>query len=107
DGIADHVLQEHLEDTAGLLVDQTGDTLHSAATSQAADGGLGDALDVVTENLTAMRFGSQGESRYWGQIQFILSHPRWRSEAEALKEGGEEEEELHPGQTFTWTRPAT
>ncbi|XP_028430523.1 uncharacterized protein LOC114553512 [Perca flavescens] len=53
DGITDHVLQEHLQHTAGLLVDQTGDTLHSAAASQTADGGLGDALDVITENFTA------------------------------------------------------
>ncbi len=29
-GITDHVLQEHLQHTAGLLVDQTGDTLDSA-----------------------------------------------------------------------------
>ena len=50
DGITDHVLKEHLEDTAGLLVDQTGDTLHTAATSQTADGGLGDTLDVVAQN---------------------------------------------------------
>ena len=27
DGVTDHVLQEHFEDTAGLLVDQAGDTL--------------------------------------------------------------------------------
>ena len=26
-GITDDILQEHLEDTAGLLVDQTGDSL--------------------------------------------------------------------------------
>ncbi|KAF3857801.1 hypothetical protein F7725_011002 [Dissostichus mawsoni] len=52
DGITDHVLQEHLQHTAGLLVDQTGDMLHSAAASQTADGGLGDALDVITEHFT-------------------------------------------------------
>ena len=52
DGITDHVLQEHLQHTAGLLVDQTGDALHSAAASQTADSGLGDSLDVVTENFT-------------------------------------------------------
>ncbi len=57
DGIADHVLQEDLEHTAGLLIDQARDTLDTATASQTADGGLGDALDVVTKNL-AMALGS-------------------------------------------------
>ena len=39
---ATHVLKEDLEHTAGLLVDQTRDTLHTATASQAADGRLGD-----------------------------------------------------------------
>ena len=40
DGITDDVLEEDLEDTAGLLVDEAGDALHTATTSQTADGGL-------------------------------------------------------------------
>ena len=56
-GITDDVLQEHLEHTAGLFVDQTGDTLHAATTSQTTDGGLGDSLDVITEHL-AMALGA-------------------------------------------------
>ena len=51
DGIADDALEEGLEDTTRLLVDHGGDTLDTAAASQTADGGLGDALDVVTQNL--------------------------------------------------------
>ena len=51
DGVTDHVLKEHLQDTSGLLVDQTGDTLHTTSASQTADGGLRDSLDVVTEYL--------------------------------------------------------
>ena len=51
DGVADHILQEELEDAAGLLVDQAGDPLDTAPPGQAADGGLGDPLDVVAENL--------------------------------------------------------
>ena len=62
DGITDHVLQEHLEDTAGLLVDQTGDTLHTATTGKTADSGLGDALDVITENFTVTLGASFPES---------------------------------------------
>lgn len=51
DGIADHVLQEDLEDATGLLVDQARDTLDTSSASQTTDGGLGDALDVVTQHL--------------------------------------------------------
>ena len=41
--ITDDVLQEHLEDTAGPLVDEARDTLDSSTTSQTPDGGLGDS----------------------------------------------------------------
>ena len=37
-----YVLKEDLEDTAGLLVDETGDTLHTTTTRETTDGGLGD-----------------------------------------------------------------
>lgn len=40
DGVTDDVLEEDLEDTAGLLVDQAGDTLDTTTASEAADGGL-------------------------------------------------------------------
>ncbi|XP_058479739.1 uncharacterized protein LOC131455893 [Solea solea] len=50
DGVTDDVLQEHFEHTASLLVDEAGDTLDSSAASQTANGGLGDSLDVITEN---------------------------------------------------------
>merc|ERR1711993_158167 len=51
DGIPDDVLKEHLEDTTGLLVDESRDTLDTTTTSQTADGGLGDTLDVITTRL--------------------------------------------------------
>ena len=51
DGIPDDVLEEDLEDAAGLLVDEARDALDAAAAREAADGGLGDALDVVPEDL--------------------------------------------------------
>ena len=50
DGITDDVLKEHLEDTTGLLVDQARDTLDTTTASQTADGGLGDTLDVITQD---------------------------------------------------------
>lgn len=57
DGIADHVLKEDLEDTASLLVDETRDALDAAAPSQPPDSGLGNALDVIAEDL-AMALGA-------------------------------------------------
>jgi len=57
DGVADHVLQEDLEDGAGLLVDEARDTLDTTTAGEAANGGLGDALDVVAKNL-AVPLGS-------------------------------------------------
>ncbi|XP_059122575.1 uncharacterized protein LOC131913812 [Peromyscus eremicus] len=53
DGVPDHILQEHLQHPAGLLVDEAGDALDTTAPGQAADSGLGDALDVVAQNLAA------------------------------------------------------
>ncbi|KAG5452584.1 hypothetical protein CSKR_201745 [Clonorchis sinensis] len=55
DGVTDDVLKEHLQDTTGFLVDQTGDALHTTSASQTADGRLRDPLDVIPENL-AMAF---------------------------------------------------
>ncbi|KFV65828.1 hypothetical protein N307_06741, partial [Dryobates pubescens] len=52
DSIADHVLQEDLQPSAGLFVDEARNTLDTAAPSQATDGGLGDALDVIAQHFT-------------------------------------------------------
>jgi hypothetical protein len=57
DRITDDVLKEDLEDSASLLVDEAGDTLNSSPAGQAPDGGLGDSLDVVPQDL-AMPLGS-------------------------------------------------
>ena len=57
DGVTDHVLKEGLENTAGLLVDETRDTLDTTSASKTANGGLGDTLDVVTQDL-AMTLGA-------------------------------------------------
>ena len=46
DSVPDHVLQEHLEHTPGLLVDEARDTLDTSTASQTPDGGLGDACNV-------------------------------------------------------------
>ena len=62
DGIPDDVLKEDLEDTTGLLIDEARDTLDSTTTRQTPDGGLGDALDVVTQNLAVTLGASLSES---------------------------------------------
>jgi hypothetical protein len=51
DSVTDDTLKEGLQNTAGLLVDHSGDTLDTTTTSETADRGLGDTLDVVAKNL--------------------------------------------------------
>lgn len=51
DGVTDDTLEESLENSAGLLVDHGRNTLDTATTSETSDSGLGDTLNVVTENL--------------------------------------------------------
>ena len=62
DGIPDDVLKEDLEDSTGLLVDESGDTLDSTTTRQTPDGGLGDALDVIPQHLPVPLGTSLAES---------------------------------------------
>ena len=62
DRVPDDVLKEDLEHTAGLLVDETGDTLHTSTTSETANGGLGDALDIVTKDLPVTLGASLSET---------------------------------------------
>ena len=49
--IADDVLEEYLEDTAGLFVDETRDALDTTTACETADRRLRDPLDVITEDL--------------------------------------------------------
>ena len=51
DCVTDHVLQKHLENSTGLLVNEARDTLDSTTASETTDSGLSDALDVVTKDL--------------------------------------------------------
>jgi hypothetical protein len=62
DSVADDVLEEHLEDRAGLLVDQARDTLDTTTARKTADGGLGDAQDVVTQHLAMALGGALAET---------------------------------------------
>jgi hypothetical protein len=49
--IADDILQEDLQDSTGLLIDQTADALDTSTTSQTANSRFGDTLDVITKDL--------------------------------------------------------
>ena len=62
DSIPDDVLKEDLEDSTGLLIDESRDTLDSSTASQTPDGGLGDSLDVITKYFTMTLGASLSES---------------------------------------------
>lgn len=62
---------------------------------------------LATDGAQLMRPGAQGEAHYGREIELVLRHSWRRSEAEALQECGEEEEELHPGETLSQACPAT
>ncbi|KAK7086413.1 hypothetical protein SK128_004508, partial [Halocaridina rubra] len=52
DCITNDIFEEYLEDTSSLFVDEARNTLDTTSTSKATNSRLGDALDVVTKNLT-------------------------------------------------------
>jgi hypothetical protein len=62
DRVPDDILEKDLENTASLLVDETGDTFDTATTGETTDGGFGDSLDVVTEDFAVTLGASFSES---------------------------------------------
>ena len=62
DGITDDVLEEDLENSAGLLVDEAGDTLDTTTAGQTTDSGLGDTLDVITQDFPVTLGATLSES---------------------------------------------
>ena len=62
DGVTDDVLEEDLEDTSGLFVDQTGDSLDTTSTSETTDSWLGDALDVIPKDFSVTLGAAFAES---------------------------------------------
>ena len=52
DRVSDDVFKENLQDTSGLFVDESGDSLDSSSSGQSSDGRLGDTLDVISQNLS-------------------------------------------------------
>ena len=62
DSIPDHILQEDLQDSTGLLVDEARDPLDSSPPRQPTDGRLGDALDVIPQHLPVTLGASLAQS---------------------------------------------
>ena len=62
DRVADDGLQERLEYSTGLLVDESGDSLDSSAAGETADGRLGDSLDVVAKDFSVALGSSLAET---------------------------------------------
>ena len=50
--ITDDILEENFENSTGLFVDEARDSLDTATASKTTDGRLGNALDIVSQNLT-------------------------------------------------------
>ena len=85
-----YVLQEDLEDTTGLFIDQTRDTLDTTTTSETTDGGLGDTLKMKGENASvdeksrrdAYRVGTCIHARKRRRSRDFLTHPEcYRAES--------------------------
>ena len=51
DGITDDVLKEHLQNSTSLFIDETRDALDTTTAGKTTDGGLGNTLDVVAQDL--------------------------------------------------------
>ena len=60
--VPDDILKKHLENTTGLLIDESGDPLDTSASRQTTDGRLSDALYVVSQHLTVTLGASLSKS---------------------------------------------
>ena len=50
DRVPKNILQKHLQHASGLLVNEAGNAFDSPTPSKAPNGGLGDALDVISQD---------------------------------------------------------
>ena len=62
DGIPDDILKENLQDSSGLFIDESRNTLDSTSAGKTTDGWLGDTLDVITKYLPVTLGASLSES---------------------------------------------
>ena len=90
-GITDDILEEDLENAAGLFIDEARDTFDTASTRETTDGGLGDTLDVITQHF-AMTFGaslSEALSSFAASRHNFLRITKWSVEAREFFPGEE------------------
>lgn len=92
DRVTDDTLKEGLEDTTGLLVDHGRDTLDTATTSQTTDSGLGDTLDVVTQDLAVTLGATLAET--------LATLSTWRRRVRRVQLGTEAGAVMTYGQTL-------
>jgi len=57
DSVANHVLEKDLENTTGFFVYETTNTFNATTSSETANRGFGDSLNVIPQNLT-VSFGT-------------------------------------------------
>ena len=62
DCIPDDVLEEDLQDSSGLFIDEPRDSFDTTSSGQSSDGWLGDTLDVVSQDLSVTLGASLSES---------------------------------------------
>ena len=62
DGITNDVLKEDLEDSTGFFVNESRDTLDTTTTSETADSGLGNTLDIIAKDLSVTLGASLAQS---------------------------------------------
>ena len=62
DGVTYNVLKEYLKDTTSLLVDESRDSLDTSSTSETTNGGLGNSLDIVSQDFSVTLGASLSES---------------------------------------------
>ena len=65
DGVTNHVLKEHLEDSASLLVDESTDTLDATTASQTPDGRLCDTCKHSSRNFSKKVNLKESGERFW------------------------------------------
>ena len=72
--VPDNILKEDFKHATSFLVDEATDSLHATPSSKATDSRLGDALDVITEDL-AMPLGAAFTKTF---ASFATARHGWR-----------------------------
>ena len=91
DRVSDHVFEEDFEHASRLLVDEAGHALNASLSSEAADCGLGDALDVVAENLSVAARQPSPSQGYTSHPSSSASVANWDGECGRSRQGEERE----------------